>query len=182
MGIEDNNRSTDELKAQVAVWTTLRTRGEIKRAGKELDRNASMKEALVSYLAGEGWAVSSAEAGKKLIRRLLDRETNAQVRKNPIHLNESFLCIFCGQQIDLPKEGIRDHCPLCLRGRHVDIVPGDRAADCRGCLQPTRFELVGGTVWIEYTCTTCPHIYRVRAHPEDQIPHSLSVVDLPKSV
>lgn len=168
------------MKEWLLQWQSLRTRGEIKRAGKAVDASLDQKKALLGYLQAQGHEVDATTSGKKLLRMLLDRSQDAQVRKNPIHLNETFECIYCHEQIALPIEGIRDHCPLCLRGRHVDIVPGDRAANCRARLEPTRFELVGGIVWIEYSCQACVHTYRVRAHSEDVIPHSLSIADLPK--
>ena len=169
-----------DWKVQYAEWNALRTRGEIKRSGKAIDATLEQKIVLVEYLTGLGHDVSLQDSGKKLLRVLLDRSKEAQIRKNPIHRNESFECIFCGQKIELPIVGIRDHCPRCLRGRHVDIVPGDRAAECKGRLEPTHFELVGGVVWIDYRCTMCTHTYRVRAHTEDRLPHSLSISDLPK--
>ena len=173
--------STFTFKEQLELWRALRSRGDIKRAGKMLDGNVELRTQLVEYLHSAGWDVDVGVAGKKLLRMLLDRSQEAQVRKNPIHLNETFDCIFCGKEIPLPISGIRDHCPHCLRSRHVDIVPGDRAANCRGRMDPIQFELIGGVVWIEYQCSDCPHTYRVRAHDEDQLPHSLSVGDLPKS-
>lgn len=30
----------------------------------------------------------------------------------------------------------RNHCPNCLYSLHVDITPGDRAADCGGIMEP----------------------------------------------
>ena len=169
------------FKEQVNAWRSLRSRGDIKRAGKVVDGDGDLRSRLVEHLKKEGWDASDEMAGKKLLRMLLDRSQEAQVRKNPIHLNECFTCIFCGKVIPLPTSGIRDHCPHCLRSRHVDVVPGDRSANCRGRMEPIQFDLVGGVVWIEYRCTDCPHTYRVRAHDEDQLPHSLSVGDLPKS-
>jgi len=168
------------FKEQLEEWRTLRTRGDIKRAGKSLDGDLELRTRLIAHLTEEGWDVDEYMTGKKLLRMLLDRSQDAQIRKNPIHLNETFACIFCNTEIPLPKSGIRDHCPHCLRSRHVDIVPGDRAATCRGRMEPTQFDLVGGVVWIEYHCSACPHTYRVRAHAEDRLPHSLSVGDLPK--
>ena len=172
------------FKELLEEWKNLRTRGDIKREGKRIDGDAFLRTQLIKHLSSTGWDVSELEsvAGKKMLRMLLDRSADAQIRKNPIHLNETFECIFCGQQIPMPKGGIRDHCPHCLRSRHVDIVPGDRAAKCRGRMDPTQFDLVGGVVWIEYRCSDCPHVYRVRSHTEDKVPHSLSVGDLPKSL
>ena len=159
-------------------WSAVRSRGEIKRLGKRIDNNPVERQALVDILTTRGWAVDASDAGKKLLRMFLDRSAEAQVRQNPIHLNESFECIFCHEIIPLPTEGIRDHCPRCLRGRHVDNVPGDRAAECRGQLNPTAFNLEGGIVWIAYACSRCEHTFRVRAHAEDDLPTSLSVADL----
>ena len=150
------------FKEQLDTWRSLRSRGDIKRAGKLIDGDSALRSQLIEHLNTEGWEISDDMVGKKLLRMLLDRSHDAQVRKNPIHLNESFACIFCGKEIPLPKSGIRDHCPHCLRSRHVDIVPGDRAATCRGRMDPIQFDLVGGVVWIEYRCTDCPHAYRVR--------------------
>ena len=170
------------FKEHLDSWQTLRSRGDIKRAGKSIDGDATLRKQLIEYLSREGWEIEEGVAGKKLLRMLLDRSQEAQVRKNPIHRNEIFNCIFCGKEIPLPKGGIRDHCPHCLRSRHVDVVPGDRSANCRGRMDPIQFDLIGGVVWIEYQCTDCPHTYRVRAHDEDRLPHSLSVVDLPKGL
>ena len=169
-----------DWKLQLVEWNALRTRGEIKRAGKSVDTIHEQKCLLVEHLTTLGHDVSTEDSGKKLVRILLDRSGDAQVRKNPIHRNEAFECIYCQRQVSLPISGIRDHCPKCLRGRHVDIVPGDRAANCQGRLEPTQFDLVGGVVWIDYRCTVCTHTYRVRAHVEDRLPHSLSILDLPK--
>lgn len=161
-------------------WTNVRTRGEIKRIGKRIDENPTEKQAIIESLKLRGWCVEPDEAGKKLLRMWLDRSADAQVRQNPIHLNETFQCIFCQHEIPLPDTGIRDHCPRCLRGRHVDNVPGDRAAECRGRLEPIEFALEGGVVWIRYACFGCTHQFRVRAHAEDALPSSLSIADLPK--
>ena len=169
------------FKEQLEIWRALRSRGDIKRAGRSIDGNPDLRIRLTEYLSDEGWDIKGDVAGKRLLRMLLDRSKEAQVRKNPIHRNETFDCIFCGKEIPLPSGGIRDHCPHCLRSRHVDIVPGDRAANCRGRMEPIQFDMIGGIVWIEYRCTKCPHTYRVRAHKEDTLPYSLSVGDLPKS-
>ena len=160
-------------------WTAVRSRGEIKRLGKRIDHNPIERQALVDILSVRGWSVSESDAGKKLLRMFLDRSKEAQIRQNPIHLNESFECIYCSETIPLPTVGIRDHCPRCLRGRHVDNVPGDRAAECRGRLDPISFNLEGGVVWISYACSQCAHTFRVRSHVEDDLPTSLSIADLP---
>ena len=84
-----------DWKVQYAEWNALRTRGEIKRSGKAIDATPEQKIALVEYLTGLGHDVSLQDSGKKLLRVLLDRSKDAQIRKNPIHRNESFECRFC---------------------------------------------------------------------------------------
>ena len=163
----------------ITRWMQLKTRGEIKRVGREIDRDDVQLQFLQNHLRQLGWDVEDSDSGKLLLRRLLDRGEQAQIRQNPIHINEMFQCIFCRAEIPLPSEGIRDHCPHCLRGRHVDKVPGDRAAECRGQLNPKQIYLESGVVWISYACERCEHHYRVRAHSEDRIPMSLSISDLP---
>lgn len=123
---------------------------------------------------------AEALSGKKLVRALLERAGGAQVRANPIHVDESFACGHCGAAVSRGGRPVRDHCPLCLRSLHVDVVPGDRAAGCGGFLDPVRFELDHGQVVIHYTCRRCAHGWRGRAHPDDVLPASLNPADLPR--
>ena len=103
---------------------------------------------------------------------LLDRSGEASSSKESDSSERNVCLYLLRKRNTIAKSGIRDHCPHCLRSRHVDIVPGDRAAKCRGRMDPIQFELIGGVVWIEYQCSDCPHTYRVRAHDEDRLPHS----------
>lgn len=118
--------------------------------------------------------------GKRLVRWLLDRAAGAQVRTNPIHRDEAFTCAHCAAAV--PKGGapVRDHCPRCLRSLHVDVVPGDRAADCGGVLDPAALLLEsGGQRVILHRCRRCGAERRVRAHPDDAWPPSLLPAELP---
>jgi hypothetical protein len=74
---------------------------------------------------------------------------------------------------------VRDHCPTCLRSLHVDNVPGDRAAGCGGLLDPIEIHLAAGDISFSMRCRRCGALRRVRAHPDDAVPPSLSVSDLP---
>ena len=50
----------------------------------------------------------------------------------PHACNETFVCKVCGRTV-VPQGAGSDHsnhCPTCLSSLHVDIEPGDRAADC----------------------------------------------------
>ena len=66
----------------------------------------------------------------------------------------------------------------CLHGRHVDVVPGDRSAGCQGVLVPVDFAIEGRAgVVIHYRCTQCAHSFRVRAHPDDDLPRGLRLTE-----
>ncbi|MEC8191326.1 MAG: RNHCP domain-containing protein [Myxococcota bacterium] len=96
------------------------------------------------------------------------------MRKNPIHRDEEFTCIHCRRTATRGGAQVRDHCPHCLHGRHVDNVPGDRASTCGGLLKPIDFQVEGRAgVVISYRCESCGHRFRVRAHPDDVLPKGL---------
>ena len=156
----------------------LKGRGEIKRWGKRIDQDLRLRHQIIDALLARGDSVDSKAAGKKLLRQWLDRSAESQIRRNPIHLNETFVCEWCGWLNPLSLR-IRDHCAVCLRSKHLDIVPGDRAANCQSIMHPTSLWLEHGEIRIEYLCSGCSHQHQIWSHPEDQVPHSLSVLDLP---
>ncbi|OGI15205.1 MAG: hypothetical protein A3E38_01165 [Candidatus Moranbacteria bacterium RIFCSPHIGHO2_12_FULL_54_9] len=47
---------------------------------------------------------------------------------------EDFWCEQCGAQV--AGDGYTNHCPQCLWSKHVDVRPGDRAAECGGLMEP----------------------------------------------
>lgn len=47
-----------------------------------------------------------------------------------------FVCRNCGFEVMPLVKTSRNHCPRCLCSVHIDINPGDRAADCGGLLVP----------------------------------------------
>ena len=51
---------------------------------------------------------------------------------------EAFTCRCCGRLVtpDGAASAHRNHCPNCLTSLHVDVEPGDRAADCGGLMEP----------------------------------------------
>lgn len=155
----------------------VRSRGEVKRLGEAVERDAALRAALEAEAVRRG--VDPALSGKRLVRALLDRSDAARVRTNPIHVDEAFACGHCGAAVAPGGRPVRDHCPRCLRSLHVDRVPGDRAAGCGGLLDPTALELDHGAVVVRYRCRACGHETRTRAHPDDAVPPSLAVGDLP---
>lgn len=56
-------------------------------------------------------------------------------------INESFQCAECGTLVEpLAQGSCRNHCPSCFYSKHLDINPGDRAANCGGLLEPIGIE------------------------------------------
>lgn len=163
----------------LAAWKEVRSRGELKRLAKEIDKNSEQRSLLEESLRRQGVDIEEEWPAKKLLRLFLARSAESQVRKNPIHRNEGFICVHCQADIIKSRGKIRDHCPLCLRGVHLDIIPGDRASKCHGKLVVIAFTLDHGSVRIQYKCMRCTHQYQVDAHPDDQVPLSLSIKDLP---
>ena len=50
----------------------------------------------------------------------------------------------------------RNHCPLCLWSKHVDINAGDRRSDCQGKMEPIGVWVKDGGEWaIIHRCRTC---------------------------
>lgn len=78
---------------------------------------------------------------------------------------EDFTCEHCGAQV--AGDGYTNHCPACLWSKHVDVNPGDRAADCGGLMEPVGAEQKSGEFIIVHRCVVCRHIKRNRTAPED---------------
>ncbi|MFH2063154.1 MAG: RNHCP domain-containing protein [bacterium] len=78
---------------------------------------------------------------------------------------EDFTCSECG--LEVHGNGYTNHCPRCLWSRHVDVNPGDRAADCGGPMEPVGLEVSGGEEFIRQRCTCCGHERRNRTSPDD---------------
>ena len=104
---------------------------------------------------------------ERLLRRARGADAAAQVRSNPIHRNEGFVCGHCATTVaKAPGGGVRNHCPVCLRSRHVDgPVPGDRASGCDGLMDPVGLDTTGGLAVVQ-RCRRCGHERRNGLHPE----------------
>ena len=61
----------------------------------------------------------------------------------------------CGESV--VGNGYTNHCPECLWSRHIDIFPGDRAAeaDCGAMMEPIRVEKSGREYTIIHKCQKC---------------------------
>ncbi len=66
---------------------------------------------------------------------------------------EDFTCSHCRAKVT--GNGYTDHCPQCLWSKHVDVEPGDRAADCGGMMEPIALEGSTAKYRIRYHCQKC---------------------------
>lgn len=66
---------------------------------------------------------------------------------------EDFVCAHCS--FEVRGNGYTNHCPRCLYSRHVDVHPGDRAAECGGLMEPMGIEPFGHGWKIFHRCRIC---------------------------
>jgi hypothetical protein len=78
---------------------------------------------------------------------------------------EDFVCARCGAAV--AGDGYTNHCPRCLWSLHVDVDPGDRAADCGGEMRPVRVEIKGDRRTLVHVCEKCGAERRCRTSPDD---------------
>ena len=138
-----------------ALLGTATSRGAVKRLGAQVDADSLLRDEIIALARARGVDVVEEWNGKRLVRALLDRAAQAQVRTNPIVRDEAFVCAHCGAAVAPHGRTARDHCPKCLRGLHVDVIPGDRAADCGGVLEPIGVEVRGDVTLLRFRCRRC---------------------------
>ncbi|MBL7078137.1 RNHCP domain-containing protein [Candidatus Shapirobacteria bacterium] len=80
---------------------------------------------------------------------------------------EDFICAVCGKKV--VGSGFTNHCPECLWSKHVDINPGDRAADCKGLMEPIGVEQKKGEWRILFKCQKCGYKHWNRTSPSDKL-------------
>lgn len=78
---------------------------------------------------------------------------------------EDFSCLNCGAVVR--GTGYTNHCPRCLWSRHVDVTPGDRAADCGAAMEPVAALAEGDSFAVVQRCTACGHTWRNRVAEAD---------------
>src|SRR3989338_9703334 len=89
-----------------------------------------------------------------------------------ISRQEPFVCGHCGIDVDpLPHGTCRNHCPVCLWSKHVDLDgPGDRASTCLGLLRPTGIDHDGKKGWIIiHECVLCTKRQPNKTAPDDDV-------------
>ncbi|MBE6871802.1 MAG: RNHCP domain-containing protein [Ruminococcaceae bacterium] len=91
--------------------------------------------------------------------------------------NTAFVCENCGAYVQPLAGSYRNHCPKCLCSKHVDIMPGDRANDCHGIMDPV--DVVYNTkkgYQIVHKCRECGGISRNTADLDGETPDSLELL------
>lgn len=71
--------------------------------------------------------------------------------------------------MDAPGTEHRNHCPGCLWSRHLDAtVPGDRAADCGGSMEPIAVCVRADGEWaLVHRCSGCATVHVNRIAGDD---------------
>jgi len=80
---------------------------------------------------------------------------------------EDFVCEHCGTAVT--GNGYTNHCPHCLWSKHVDVHPGDRAAECGGMMEPVSVFSKSGEYVITHRCTKCGYEMNNSASAEDNV-------------
>lgn len=85
-------------------------------------------------------------------------------------IDEAFICENCGKQVEPLGYTCRDHCPVCLHSKHVDINPGDRLEECQGSLEPVGLEIDSKKGYvIIYRCKKCGKMKKNKAAKDDDM-------------
>lgn len=92
-------------------------------------------------------------------------------------IDEEFICEVCKQKVSKLEYTARDHCPVCLSSKHLDINPGDRSANCGGILVPIDIEKgKKDTYKIIYKCSKCNEIKKNKMAHDDNFDKILEIM------
>ena len=101
-------------------------------------------------------------------------------KTHPCH--DSFTCKACGWRVS-PEgagSGHRNHCPNCLSSLHVDVEPGDRAADCGGIMEPIAVWVRKSGEWaVIHRCRRCGALSSNRVAADDSPMKLMSIAMKP---
>lgn len=95
---------------------------------------------------------------------------------------ESFVCRVCGRSVTPAGAGSehRNHCPYCLASLHLDVTPGDRAADCGGVMEPIAVWVRKNGEWaLIHRCKVCGTLRSNRIAADDDPMKLLSLAVKP---
>ena len=84
--------------------------------------------------------------------------------------DDAFTCKVCGRPVVAFGAGgaHRNHCPNCLSSRHLDVEPGDRAANCGGVMDPVAVWVRNNGEWaVIHRCRVCGALSSNRIAADD---------------
>lgn len=85
-------------------------------------------------------------------------------------IDEEFICENCNTKVPKLGYSCRNHCPVCLYSKHVDINPGDRQEKCHGLLEPISVETSSKKGYIIISkCKKCGAIRKNKAAEDDNM-------------
>lgn len=87
---------------------------------------------------------------------------------------EDFTCEHCGAENI--GTGFTNHCFKCLWSKHVDINPGDRAANCGGMMEPIKIDYEKGEYYINHQCLKCGFKKRKKVEKNDDFDAVIAIV------
>lgn len=162
-------------KRAKALIAAVQGRKDLKRLGKWLDDadDPALRQGLIDAAEQAGIELPDEAVGwpgKRLLRRAMGKEPEARKRTTPIARDEAFVCMYCHKAVPPHGRTARDHCPWCLRSRHVDDIPGDRASTCEGRMDPFEVDIANRDITIRYQCTRCRAEKRCRAVLDGEVP------------
>ncbi len=89
---------------------------------------------------------------------------------------EDFVCGHCGHAVQ--GTGYTNHCPRCLWSRHVDVMPGDRQAECDGLMAPVAVAGAADAYRILHRCEACGTEKWNQASRDDDFEQLLAIAQL----
>jgi DNA-directed RNA polymerase subunit RPC12/RpoP len=92
--------------------------------------------------------------------------------------DNGFICGHCGKEVLPLGYTSRNHCPFCLWSRHLDVMPGDRASECEGLMEPVKAipDAKKGYIII-HRCTRCGELRRNKAaHTAHDQPDDINLI------
>ena len=98
--------------------------------------------------------------------------------------SDTFECKHCGRTVVPQGAGSdhRNHCPYCLFSQHLDIIPGDREADCGGVMEPIAVWVRKNGEWaIIHRCKVCGALSSNRIAADDNPMKLMSLAMKPVS-
>lgn len=90
--------------------------------------------------------------------------------------DSGFICVVCGANVPPLKYSSRDHCNKCLCSIHIDVMPGDRANECKGILEPISVEYKSDKYTINYKCKKCGKLHNNKSAKDDSFEKILQVM------